>query len=227
MNDIITTTRSGSEGVLKHGAVEKFAGGLRGSLLRAGDNGYEVARSVWNAMIDRRPALIARPATVEDIVQAVNFAREQQLVLSVRGGGHNVAGNAVCEVGLMIDLSQFRQVSVFPDTQSARAEGGATWGVFDRAAQAHGLATTAGFVSTTGIGGLTLGGGLGWLMGEHGLTIDNLSAVDIVTADGKLTYASAKENPDLFWAVRGGGGNFGVVSVFEYRLHPVGPMVLA
>jgi FAD/FMN-containing dehydrogenase len=178
-------------------------------------------------MIDRSPALIARCAGAADVVNAVNLARDLNLLVAVRGGGHSAAGNGVCDRGLVIDLSPMKGIRVDPARRTARAEPGVTWGEFDRETQAFGLATTGGIVSTTGIAGLTLGGGIGWLMRTHGLTCDNLLSVDIVTADGHLQTASAEENADLFWAVRGGGGNFGVVTSFEYQLHPVGPLVLA
>src|SRR5215468_3326398 len=172
-------------------------------------------------MIDRRPALIARCAGVADVIAAVNFARTHQVLVSIRGGGHNAPGNAVCQGGLMIDLTGMRAVRIDPVRRTARAEGGATWGDFDRETQAFGLATTGGSVSDTGIAGLTLGGGLGWLAGKYGLSCDNLVSVDLVTADGTLLILSANENSDLFWGLRGGGGNFGVVTSFEYQLHPV------
>jgi len=177
-------------------------------------------------MIDRKPALIARCAGVADVIQAVQFARTHQLLVSVRGGGHNVTGTAVCEGGLMIDLSQMRSVRVDPSRRTVRAEGGTKWIDFDHETQAFGLATTGGTCSDTGIAGLTLGGGIGWLGGKYGLASDNLLSVDIVTADGQFRTASATEHADLFWGVRGGGGNFGVVTAFEYQLYPVGPLVL-
>jgi len=183
------------------------------------------ARKIWNAMIDRRPELIARCAASEDVMLAVRFARQHDLVVSIRSGGHNVAGNAVVEGGLMIDLSQMKGIRVDPAPQMAEAQPGLTLAEFDQATQAVGLATTMGAVSMTGIAGLTLGGGLGWLMGKYGLACDNLLAVDIVTADGELRTASATENQDLFWGVRGGGGNFGIVTRFEYKVHPIGPVL--
>ena len=176
-------------------------------------------------MIDKRPALIVRCVGVADVIQAVNFARTHDLLVAVRGGGHNVAGNAVCDGGLMIDLSPMKSVHVDPVRRTARAEPGATWRDFDHETQAFGLATTGGVIPTTGVAGLTLGGGLGWLMGSYGLSCDNLLSVDVVTADGRLLQASATENPDLFWGVRGGGGNFGVVTSFEYQLHAVGQVL--
>ncbi|MBV9582182.1 MAG: FAD-binding oxidoreductase [Chloroflexi bacterium] len=208
-------------------SVDTLAQNVRGHVVRAGDDEFEAARHVWNGMIDRRPKLIVRCAGAADVVAAVNVAREQNLPLAVRAGGHSAAGNSVCDDGLMIDLSLMKGIRVDPGQRIARAEPGATWAEFDRETQAFGLATTGGVVSTTGIAGLTLGGGIGWLGRTHGLTCDNLLSVDIVTADGRLRTASAHENADLFWAVCGGGGNFGVVTSFEYRLHQVGPTVLA
>jgi FAD/FMN-containing dehydrogenase len=209
-------------------ALETMTGslrGFRGELLLPGGARYEKARRVHNGMIDKRPALIARCRGAADIARAVGVARDAGIELSVKGGGHNVAGRAVTDGGLMIDLSGMRSVSVDAKARTARAEGGATWGDVDRATQRHGLAVTGGMISTTGIGGLTLGGGLGWLMGRYGLTVDNLLSAEVVTADGATLVASETTEPDLFWAIRGGGGNFGVVSWFEYRLHPVGPVV--
>jgi FAD/FMN-containing dehydrogenase len=207
------------------GVIDAFAADLRGEVLRAGDEGYDAARAIWNGLIDRRPALIVRCAGAADAVAAVNFAREHGLLLSVKGGGHNVAGNAVNDGGLVIDLSAMRSVHVDPATGVVRAEGGATWGDADRESQLHGLAVPGGVVSTTGIAGLTLHGGVGHLRRKYGLTIDSLLSVDIVTADGRLLKASHSENEDLFWAVRGAGSNFGVVTSFEFQAHPVGPMV--
>ena len=200
---------------------------LRGALCFAGDPGYEQARTLWNAMIDRRPAAVVRAAGAADVRQAVEFASERGMVLSVRGGGHNIAGNACCDGRLMIDLTPLKSVRIDPDARTARVEPGVTLGELDREAQAFGLATPLGINSTTGVAGLTLGGGFGWLSRKHGLTVDNLLSADVVTAEGALLHASEHENPDLFWAVRGGGGNFGVVTSFEYRLHPVGPEVLS
>ncbi len=191
----------------------------------AGDPEYAEARRVWNGAIDRRPALIVRCADVADVQQAVAFASGHGLPVAVRGGGHSVAGFSTCDEGVVIDLGLMSKVSVNADARVARAEPGATVADFDRATQKHGLATTLGVVSTTGIAGLTLGGGIGWLMRKHGLACDNLLSVDLVTADGRLVTASADQNPDLFWALKGGGGNFGIVTSFEYQLHPVGPEV--
>ena len=198
-------------------AIERFADHLRGTCLRPGDGGYDEARTIWNAMINKRPVLIARCAGAADVIKAIKFARDRGLLLSVRGGGHDVAGNAVCDGGMMIDLSPMKSVRVDPRAQTARAEPG-YMAEFDAETQEFGLATTGGVVPTTGIAGLTLGGGLGWLMGKHGLAADNLLSADLVTAEGKLVTASARENEDLFWGLRGGGGNFGVVTSFEFRL---------
>ena len=225
MSDIRLITTDGGETILESATVEGFAEGLRGRLLQPGAEGYDNSRKVWNGMIDRRPALIARCAGPADVMAAVRFARDHRLLVSVKGGGHNITGNAVCNGGLMLDLSAMKSVRVDPAGRTARAEAGLTWGEYNRETQAFGLASTGGVVSTTGIAGLTLGGGLGWLMGKHGLSCDNLISADLVTAAGELVTASAEENPDLFWGLRGGGGNFGVVTSFEYKLHPVGPVL--
>jgi len=198
---------------------------MRGQVLVPGETGYDEARRVWNGTVDRRPALIARCADVADVQRALGFAVRHHLTVAVRGGGHSVPGFSACDDGVLIDLGLTRKVSVNADARVARAEPGATGADFDRATQKHGLATTLGVVSTTGIAGLTLGGGIGWLMRKHGLACDNLLSVDLVTADGSLVTTSADQNPDLFWALKGGGGNFGIVTSFEYRLHPVGPEV--
>lgn len=207
-------------------AVDAFRSHLRGEVLRPGEPRYDDARRVWNAMVDRRPALIARCTSPEDVIAAVRFGREHGMLISVRGGGHNVAGLAVAEGGLMIDCAPMKGIAVDPAKRTARAEAGVLWGEFDAATQAHGLATVGGVVSTTGVAGLTLGGGQGWLTGKHGLSLDNLHAAEVVTADGELVRASAKEHSDLFWALRGAGANFGVVTSFEFSLHAVGPTVL-
>jgi len=199
--------------------------GFSGTLLLPGDPGYEHARGVFNALVDKRPALIARCQGVADIVAAVKFAREHGLEVSIRGGGHGVAGAAVPDGGVMIDLSRLKGIRVDPQARTARAQGGVTLGELNRETQLHGLAVPAGIVSTTGIAGLTLGGGHGWITGKYGLTVDNLLSAEMVTADGRVLRAGREEHEDLFWALRGGGGNFGVVSSFEYRLHPVGPLV--
>lgn len=206
--------------------LAEFGSKVRGEVLLPGDAGYDVARTVWNAMIDRKPALIVRCTCVEDIQLSVVLAREHGLLVSVRGAGHNIAGNAVCDGGVMIDLSAMRSVRINPDTARAYVEPGATLADLDHEAQIFGLATPLGINSTTGVAGLTLGGGFGWLTRKHGMTVDNLLSAELIIADGKMVRASATENPDLFWAIRGGGGNFGVVTRFEFQLHPVGPEVL-
>ena len=207
--------------------LDALRANLRGKLCLPGEAGYDAARTIWNAMIDRRPAAIVRAAGASDVIHAVNFAREHKLLLSVRGGGHNIAGNAVCEGGLMLDLTPMKSVRIDPVHKTARVEPGVTLGEYDREAQTFGLATPLGINSTTGVAGFTLGGGFGWTSRKLGMTVDNLLAADVVTADGKLLRASAEENPELFWAIRGGGGNFGVVTSFKYKLHPVGPQVIA
>ena len=189
--------------------------------------GYDTARRIWNGAVDRRPACIARCTGVADVVAAVRFARDHDLEIAVRGGGHNVAGTAVCDDGVVIDLSAMRAVWVDPAGRTARVQGGALWGDVDHETQAHGLATTGGIVGHTGVAGLTLGGGIGFLMRKHGLAVDNLLAAEVVTAEGGIVRASAHEHPDLFWALRGGGGNFGVVTSFRFALHPLGPTVMA
>ncbi len=202
-------------------ALDKYRSSLRGTLLRPGDPGYESARKVYNGMIDRRPGLIARCANVADVIASVRFAAEAGMVAAVRGGGHNAGGLGICDDGIVIDLSSLKGIRVDPREMTVRVEGGCTWGEVDHATHAFGMATPAGIISTTGVGGLTLGGGLGHLTRKCGLTIDNLLAADMVMADGRFVTASAEENPDLFWAIRGGGGNFGIVTSFLYRLHPV------
>jgi hypothetical protein len=211
---------------IERSALEELRGQFRGALLQPDEEGYDEARRVWNGAIDRYPALIARCAGADDVVTAVRFARELDLLISVRGGGHAVAGHAVCDGGLMIDLSLLKAIRVDPVAGTVRASGGVLWSELDRATQQFGLATTGGIISHTGIGGLTLGGGLGHLMRKHGLTVDNLLSVDLVTADGERMHVDAASEPDLFWGLRGGGGNFGIATSFEYRLHPVGPLVL-
>ncbi len=205
--------------------VSEFARTFAGQLLQPSDSGYEEARRVHNGLVDKRPALIARCQGVADVADAVKLARKLSLEVAVRGGGHNVAGRATIDGGLMIDLAPMKGIHVDPKARTARAQGGVTWAEFNRETQLHGLATTGGVVSTTGIAGLTLGGGVGWLMSQYGLALDNLRSVDLVSAEGKVLKASADENADLFWAVRGGGSNFGVAASFEYRLHPVGPSI--
>jgi FAD/FMN-containing dehydrogenase len=208
-------------------AAAELAATFGGQLQKPADVGYEEARKVHNGLVDKRPALIARCRGVADVVDAVNLTRRLGLEVAVRGSGHNVAGRATIDGGVMIDLSPMKGIHVDAKSHLARAQAGVTWAELNRETQLHGLAVTGGVVSSTGIAGLTLGGGLGWLMGKHGLALDNLKAVDLVTADGKILRASQEEEPDLFWAVRGGGGNFGVVTSFEYQLHPVGPTVTA
>jgi len=192
---------------------------LQCQVLASGDPEYDVARRVWNGMIDRKPALIVRPNSISDVIQAVRFAREHDLAASVRGGGHSVAGKSVADGAMMIDLSLMREVQVNPGRQTALAQGGATWGEFDHEGEKFGLATTGGVISSTGVCGLTLGGGIGWLMGKHGLSCDNVVSADLVNADGNHLSVSATQNEDLFWAIRGGGGNFGIVTALEFRLH--------
>ena len=209
---------------VERASMTDLAARFSGELLMPGDAGYEDGRRIHNGMIDRRPALIARCRGTADIADAVKFARTRGLEIAVRGGGHNVAGKAVCDGGLMIDLSLMRGIHVDPSCRAVSAQGGVTWREFNRETQVHGLATTGGVISTTGIAGLTLGGGLGWLMPKYGLAIDNLLSAEVVTASGDVVRASEQENADLFWGLRGGGGNFGVVSWLEYRLHPVGPV---
>ena len=206
-------------------AIANIDGTFSGRLLRPDDAGYDSARRVHNGMVNKRPALIAQCRGTADVVDAVKLARGLGLEVSVRGGGHNVAGRAVMEGGLMIDLAGMKGTHVDAGRRTVRSQGGATWADLDRETQLHGLAVTGGVVSTTGIAGLTLGGGMGWLMGKYGLALDNLQSVELVTAEGQVLQASTQENADLFWAVRGGGGNFGVVTSLEYRLFPVGPTV--
>ncbi len=197
-----------------------------GQIILPGDMEYYAARQVWNGMIDRYPALVVRPINTADVITAVNFARENHLPLAVRGGGHNVAGHGTCDDGIVIDLSAMRRIEVNTAARTARAEGGVTWGELDAATQVYGLATPGGVFSKTGIAGLTLGGGFGWLRNKYGLSCDNLLSAEVVTADGRLIHASKTENSDLLWGLRGGGGNFGIVTTFEYQLHPVGPEVM-
>lgn len=208
--------------VLDESALDELRNQLRGSVIGPADPEYETARKVHNGMIDRRPAVIARCSGVADVMAALQFGIAHELPIAVRGGGHNVAGKAVCDDGIVIDLSGMKGMRVDPVKRTARAQAGLTWGEFDRETQQFGLATTGGAISTTGIAGLTLGGGIGWLQRKFGLTCDNLLSADVVTADGRFLIASETENPDLFWGLRGGGGNFGIVTSFEYRLHPVG-----
>jgi FAD/FMN-containing dehydrogenase len=227
LTNVAVKTQDGPSTTLAPEAIAGLRSRLRGTLCLPGEPGYDVARTIWNAMIDRRPALIVRAAGAADVIQAVNLAREHGLLLAVRGGGHNIAGNAVCDGGLMLDLSPMKSVRVDPGARVAWVEPGVTLGEFDKECQTFGLATPVGINSTTGLAGLALGGGFGWLSGKYGLTVDNLKSADVVTANGQLVRSNAQSNPDLFWAIRGGGGNFGVVTSFELGLHPVGPEVLA
>ena len=207
------------------GRTSALAEGLSGELLRPQDPDYDEVRKIQNGMIGKRPALIVRCTGVADVIDAVNFARDNGLEVSVRGGGHNVAGKAVTDGGVMIDLSLMKGARVDPSARTIRAQAGLTWGEFNRETQAFGLATTGGIVSTTGIAGLTLGGGLGWLIGKHGFACDNLLSAEVVTAQGEVVNASAEENAELFWGLLGGGGNFGVVTSFEFQLHPLEQVV--
>ena len=206
-------------------AASELAKTFLGQLLTPADAGYEDARQVHNGLIDKRPALIVRCSGVADVVDAIKVAQKLGLEVAVRGGGHNVAGRATIDGGVMIDLAPMKGIHVDPRSLTVRAQGGVTWGELNRETQLHNLAVTGGIVSSTGIAGLTLGGGLGWLMGKHGLALDNLRSVELVTAEGTVVWANQEEEADLFWAVRGGGGNFGVVTSFEYKLHPIGPMI--
>ncbi len=224
MSDALRSTTA-QEMPLGTDTIDALGEALRGPIITPADPGYDEARVIWNGSADKRPEIIARCVGAADVIDAVNFAREHNLLVAVRGGGHNVAGNAVCDGGIVIDLSLMNGVRVDPAARRARAGGGAILGDVDRETQAFGLAAPLGVVSLTGIGGLTLCGGMGWLRRKHGMACDALVSVDVVTADGKFLTASETENPDPFWAVRGGGGNFGVVTSFEYALYPVGPMV--
>jgi FAD/FMN-containing dehydrogenase len=210
---------------MKHDVIDDFKTRLRGELLEPGDAGFDEARKVWNAMIDRKPAMIVRCLGVADVMRSVAFARDHDLALAVRGGGHNIAGSAICNDGLVIDLSRMKSVRIDPDARRAFVEPGVLLGEFDHEAQAFGLVTPLGINSTTGVAGLTLGGGFGWLTRRLGLAVDNLLAADIVTADGKRLHVNEQSHPDVFWAIRGGGGNFGVVTMFEFKLHAVGPEI--
>jgi hypothetical protein len=211
--------------MLSTSSAHSLRSGFQGAVIAPGDSDYDEARAVFNAAIDRRPALIARCATARDVSAALAFARQHGLVVAVRATGHNVAGFAVCDGGLVVDLSRMKRITVDPAARTVRAEAGCNWGEVNDALQPHGLAATGGFVSVTGVAGLTLGGGLGWLVRKHGLALDNLLAADVVLADGRAVTASARENSDLFWAIRGGGGNFGIVTSFEFRVHPAGTVL--
>ncbi len=223
MPDLQVTSTIGR--VVEETAIQQLKASLRGELFRRGDDNCDEIRKVWNGMINKHPAMIVQCAGVADVINAVNFARTHKLLVAVRGGGHNVAGHAICDGGIVIDLSRMKSVRIDPLRRTARAEGGVTWGEFDHEAQVFGLANTGVDFPAVGIAGLTLGGGFGWLVRKYGLACDNLLCVDIVTADGRFLTASANENEDLFWGVRGGGGNFGIVTSFEYRLHPVGQLL--
>lgn len=226
MSSINFKKLDGGNAAIDSSAIDSFKSTLRGKVILPSESGYDECRTIWNAMIDRKPGLIVCCAGVSDIQKSVLFAREHGLLTAIKGGGHNIAGNAVCDGGLLIDLSGMRSVRIDPKAKIAHVEPGAKLGDFDHEAQAFGLATPLGINSTTGVAGLTLGGGFGWLSRYLGMTVDNLLAVDVVTADGKLIRASKKENPDLFWALRGGSGNFGIVTRFEFKLHQIGPEVL-
>lgn len=206
-------------------ALEHLRAGVRGRILQPGDEGYDAARTIWNGMIDKKPALIVECTGVADVISAVNFAREAGLLVAVRGGGHNWAGLAACDGGILIDLSPMKGIVVDPEARTAQVQGGATWGDLDHECAAFGLAVTGGHISTTGVAGLTLGGGIGWLCRNLGLTVDNLLSVDLVTADGTFLRCSADEHPDLFWGLRGGGGNFGIATSFTFGLHPISTVV--
>ncbi len=221
MATIAAVTADGVSCTLADADIASLRSALRGEVIQSDQDSYDAARRVWNGNVDRRPALIARCTGVADVQQALTFARTRRLLVSVRGGGHGAPGYGTNDRGLVIDLSLMKGIQVDPGASTARAQGGVLWRELDHETQAFGLATTGGTVSNTGIGGLTLGGGLGWLMGRHGLTVDNLISADVVTADGQFRKASLTDDPDLFWALRGGGGNFGIVTSFEYRLHPV------
>ncbi len=228
MTDQDSSTVSVGKNVLPGKTViEAFRMNMRGTVILPGDESYDEARSIWNAMIDRRPALIARCLGVADVVTCVNFSRAHRLTLSIKGGGHNISGIAVCDGGLMIDMSLMRGVLVEPTARTTRTQAGCLLGDVDRETQVHGLAATLGFVSNTGIAGLTLGGGFGYLTRRFGWTSDSVPSMEVVTADGRVVRASEGENADLFWGLRGGGGNFGVVTSFEYKLHPIGPELMA
>jgi FAD/FMN-containing dehydrogenase len=223
----MTTTNPAGANYDAANLIAALRSALRGEVIDRGHPDYEQARRVWNGLIDRHPAVIARCTDSADVVEAVRLAAEHRPPVSIRGGGHQIAGSGVCEDGLVIDLAAMKQIQVDPDRRTARAQGGVTWGELDRATQSFGLATPGGEVSTTGIAGFTLGGGMGLIMRQHGLACDNLRAIEIVTADGSVRNASADENPDLFWAARGGGRGLGVVTWFEFELHPLGPELAA
>lgn len=225
MSSLQVVSRAGGSVSLDAEKMQAFRADLRGSILLAGDPGYDAARALWNGMIDRRPAAIVRCLGVADVIRTVNFSRDHGVIMTVRGGGHNIAGRSTCDGGIMLDLSLMRDVRVDPARRTAQVSAGALLGDIDHETQAFGLAVPMGVNSTTGIAGLTLGGGIGWLSRKHGLTVDNLISADVVTAKGELVHTSETKEPELFWGIRGGGGNLGVVTSFEFRLHPVGPQV--
>jgi FAD/FMN-containing dehydrogenase len=227
MTELAIRTLEGATKTIPSETLATLRGKLRGSAVLPGEEGYDAARTIWNAMIDRRPGLVVRCLGAADVMLAVQLAHTEGLLLSVRGGGHNIAGNAVCDGGLLIDLSLMKSVQIDPQSRTARVEPGALLADFDKEAQAFGLATSLGINSTTGVAGLTLGGGMGWTTRKFGLTVDNLISAQVVTADGEMVRASATDHPDLFWALRGGGGNFGIVTAFEFKLHALGPEVLS
>jgi hypothetical protein len=225
MPDVGILTNSGAETMVQAPTFQAFQASVRGAIIRPGEAHYDSARKTWNAMIDKHPAVITRCTGVADVIAAVRFARDHDLLAAVRGGGHSLPGFSVCQGGMVIDLSPMKGLWVDPSKRAAVAQAGLTWGEYDRETQAFGLASNGGVISTTGIAGLTLGGGIGWLMRKYGLACDHLRSVDVVTADGQFLTASAMEHPDLFWGLRGGGGNFGIATSFEYQLHPVGPVL--
>ena len=226
MTTITASRLDGSEAVIESEIYDEFVAGLYGIALTPESDGYEAARKVWNGMIDKRPAIIVRCGGVSDVVNAVKFAREHELMIALRGGSHSIAGHGTCDGGIVIDLSSMKGVRVDAENKTAHAQAGLTWAELDNETLVHGLATPGGTVSNTGIAGLTLGGGLGWLMGKHGLSCDNVVSFDVVTADGDVITADQNQHTDLYWALRGGGGNFGVVTSFQFQLHEVGPLVL-
>jgi FAD/FMN-containing dehydrogenase len=227
MTDLTVRKLDASSTTFTPDTIAALRSKLRGTVALPGEDGYDEARSIWNAMIDRRPGLVVRCLGAADVINAVTLARNEKLLVAIRSGGHNIAGNAVCDGGLLIDLSLMKSVHVDPASRTARVEPGATLADFDREAQGFALATPLGINPTTGVAGLTLGGGFGWTTRKFGLTVDNLISADVVTADARLVRATDNENQDLFWALRGGGGNFGVVTFFEFKLHPLGPEVLS
>jgi FAD/FMN-containing dehydrogenase len=226
MTTVVTSTQSSAGGNWpSEDAVNAFTSGIRGQVFRPGDSGYSDAIHVYNGMVQRTPAVVVRVSGVADVIATVNFAREHGILTSVKAGGHNIAGNALADGGIVIDLANMKGVYVDPVTRRARVQGGATWGDFDRETAVHGLATTGGLISSTGVSGLTLGGGFGWLMRKHGMAVDNLVSVEMVTAQGEVITASEREHPDLFWAMRGAGHNFGVVTSMEFKVHPMSTLV--